>query len=388
VSGTEIERGTLVVRDGKVVAVGAPPAGAGARGRRRGRPDRQGRHARARRHAQPHRRRFRRRRVGGDASRRPDLDSFDARSSGLRRAVAGGITTVNVMPGSGHLMSGQTVYLKLRAGSTIDELTIPRADGQPLGGMKMANGTNSIRRPGARFPPPGPGRPPSSATQFVKAQEYREKVQKAGGDAGEASAARPRARGPRRGARRHPHRALPHAPPRRHPHGAAPREGVRLHARAPARLRGVEGRRRDRGRRAPASIIVIDSPGGKLEAMDVSIENGAALERAGASSASTPTTSSPTRASSCGRPALAVRYGMSREKPCTAVTMAGARMLSLDARSGRSSRARTPTSSSCRAIRSASTRWSSRPGWRAQGVRPRRPGRPAVRVRRRGREPR
>ena len=44
------------------------------------------------------------------------LDSIDVLAPGFQRAQAGGITTVNVMPGSGHLLSGQTVYLKLRDG--------------------------------------------------------------------------------------------------------------------------------------------------------------------------------------------------------------------------------------------------------------------------------
>ncbi|HEX2191068.1 MAG TPA: hypothetical protein VHG51_19325, partial [Longimicrobiaceae bacterium] len=42
------------------------------------------------------------------------LDTIDPRNPGIRRARAGGVTTVNVMPGSGLLMSGQTAYLKLR----------------------------------------------------------------------------------------------------------------------------------------------------------------------------------------------------------------------------------------------------------------------------------
>ena len=42
------------------------------------------------------------------------LDALDPRADSFERARAGGITTVNVMPGSGHLMSGQTAYLKLR----------------------------------------------------------------------------------------------------------------------------------------------------------------------------------------------------------------------------------------------------------------------------------
>ena len=68
---------------------------------------------------------------GADASAplQPDvrvLDSIDVRSPQIQKAQAGGITTVNVMPGSGHLLSGQTLYLKLRDGGTIDDLTHAR----------------------------------------------------------------------------------------------------------------------------------------------------------------------------------------------------------------------------------------------------------------------
>ena len=89
---------------------------------------------------------------GADASAplQPDvrvLDSIDVRSPQIQKAQAGGITTVNVMPGSGHLLSGQTLYLKLRDGGTIDDLTMRDADGRLRGGIKMANGTNSRRAP-------------------------------------------------------------------------------------------------------------------------------------------------------------------------------------------------------------------------------------------------
>ena len=67
---------------------------------------------------------------GADASApiQPDvrvLDSIDVRDARIQKAQAGGITTVNVMPGSGHLLSGQTVYLKLREGKAIDDLLLP-----------------------------------------------------------------------------------------------------------------------------------------------------------------------------------------------------------------------------------------------------------------------
>src|SRR5690606_26452690 len=64
---------------------------------------------------------------GGDASSptNPEvriLDAIDPMSDSFKKALAGGITTVNVMPGSGHLMSGQTVYLKLRKAKIINEM--------------------------------------------------------------------------------------------------------------------------------------------------------------------------------------------------------------------------------------------------------------------------
>src|SRR5687768_15317891 len=89
----------------------------------------------------------------GSAALQPDVDVMDGinvRDDGFQKARAGGITTVNIMPGSGHLLSGKTIYLKLRPGKIIDDLFIKTADGTPAGGMKMANGTNSIRT--APFP--------------------------------------------------------------------------------------------------------------------------------------------------------------------------------------------------------------------------------------------
>jgi imidazolonepropionase-like amidohydrolase len=85
---------------------------------------------------------------------------------------------------------------------------------------------------------------------------------------------------------------------------------------------------------APASIIVIDSPGGKLEAVDLSFANGAALEKAGALvgfHTDDAITDSRHFLRSAG---LAVRAGMSREKALYALTMAGARMLDLHHRIG------------------------------------------------------
>ena len=82
---------------------------------------------------------------GGDSTApiQPDvrvLDSVNVRDERIQKAQAGGITTANVMPGSGHLLSGQTIYLKLKDGNIIDALAIQDSQGNIVGGIKMANG--------------------------------------------------------------------------------------------------------------------------------------------------------------------------------------------------------------------------------------------------------
>jgi imidazolonepropionase-like amidohydrolase len=65
------------------------------------------------------------------------MDAIDPADPNIRMATAGGITTANIMPGSGNVMGGQTAYVKLR-GNTIEQMLIPGT----IGGMKMANGEN------------------------------------------------------------------------------------------------------------------------------------------------------------------------------------------------------------------------------------------------------
>ena len=169
------------------------------------------------------------------------------------RARAGGITTVNIMPGSGHLLSGQTVYLKLRAATTIEDLAITRrrTETSRAESRWRTARTRSARTRRGRFRARAPSRLRSCASSSCSAQEYREKVRRAGGDSDKAAAARPRAGGARRSARRKARRAFPHAPPRRHPDGRAALEGVRLPRRPAPRDGGLEGRRRNRARERP-----------------------------------------------------------------------------------------------------------------------------------------
>src|SRR6185436_13431072 len=86
--------------------------------------------------------------------------------------------------------------------------------------------------------------------------------------------------------------------------------------------------------KAPCSIIVLDSPGGKIEARDVDWKNGAALEKAGVP-VSFHTDDNVTDSRFFLRSAaFAVRAGMSRRGALKALTLAGAEMLDLQERIG------------------------------------------------------
>jgi imidazolonepropionase-like amidohydrolase len=298
--------------------------------------------------------------VGGDSSGalHPEvrtLDGIDIFDDTFNRARSGGITTVNVMSGSGHLMSGQTTYLKLRAGATRIEDWLFCAD--PLteicGGLKMANGTNSMRDA------PFPGSRGKSAAMvralFVKAQRYREKMEAAaaGPAAGQPAAA------PAAGSEADDEKANKEPPDRdlgmevlvqvlrgerivqHHTHRhddvltvirIAKEFGYRpvLHHVSDAWKVADE----IAAAGLPVSLTVVDTPGGKEEALGFSFESPAALERAGVDVAFNTDDwilDSRLHTRSAG---LAVRHGMSRAKALEGLTLAGARMLGLDRRVG------------------------------------------------------
>ncbi|HXG68966.1 MAG TPA: amidohydrolase family protein [Blastocatellia bacterium] len=277
---------------------------------------------------------------GGDGSApiQPDvriLDSFNARSSSLKRARAGGITTVNVMPGSSHLLSGQTLYLKLRRGDTVDDLLIKDAQGNIAGGIKMANGTNSIRA-GSSGPFPGT-RSKSAALQreqFVKAQEYREKIRRANGDKEKmpprdlAMEALVDVLDGKRIVQFHTHRFDDILTALR----LSKEFGFRIvlqHVSEGWKVADEIARAK-----APCSVIVIDSPGGKIEAMNASMETGKILDRAGALVGFHTDDYITDSRLFMRSAALAVRAGMPRDKALYALTMANAIMLDLQNRVG------------------------------------------------------
>jgi imidazolonepropionase-like amidohydrolase len=332
VSGPAIEKGTLVVRDGQLVAVGANvqiPQGAEVH-------DLSGKtvmpglvdtHSHI---AGP---------SGGDqsAALHPDarvIDSINVRSTGIRRALAGGITTVNIMPGSGLLLSGQTIYLKLRQGGTVDDFLITLPDGSIAGGIKMANGTNPLRTPGGTLPNTRARSASLVRAQFIKAQEYRTKLRDAGDDAS------------KRPARDLSLEALVdvldrkrvvHFHTHRHDDIITVLRIAKEFGFTPVLQHVSEGWKvaeEIAKAGAPASIIMIDAPGGKLETVDVAFKTGGVLEKAGVNvgfHTDDYITDSRLFLRSAG---LAVRAGMSRDKALYGMTMAGARMLGLDSRIG------------------------------------------------------
>lgn len=332
VSGAEIPSGTLVVHHGRIVAVG-PSVQAPADAVR---VDASGKtimpglvdtHSHIGGGA------------GGDASAalHPEvrlLDGFDARSSSVKRAAAGGITTVNVMPGSGHLMSGQTLYLKLRGTPTIDGLLITLEDGRIAGGLKMANGTNPLRPQGGTFPSTRARSAAMARDLFVKAKAYREKVTAAGEDASKLPT---RDLGMETLVEVLDGKRTVHFHTHRHDDILTALRIAREFGFTPVLQHVSEGwkvAREIAEAGAPASVIVIDAPGGKLEAVDLSMTTGAVLDEAGVLTGFHTDDYITDSRIFLRSAALAVRAGMPRERALYAMTLAGARMMKLDGKVG------------------------------------------------------
>lgn len=404
----EIERGRLVVRGGKVAAVGPVESTAAPTEADAVTIDAAGKwvmpgiictHSH----------------IGGiggadsSAPMQPDVriyDSINTRDSGFRRAVAGGLTTLNIMPGSGHLMSGQTVYVKLRgrvgeagdpaagpgavgraggagagagggassggaagadgsraqrAAVRIEDLFYLDADGRPMGGLKMANGTNMLGSP------PFPGTRGKSAALvrdlFVKAQEYQAKLDRATTRNADGTVTIDPEKAPARdlgnevllealaGKRivhHHTHRVddimtvlriaeefklrvvLHHVSEA----WKSPEEIAKARAGWGAVDAGGKGLGDPRVKGAPCSVILVDSPGGKLEARNLSYETGGILERAGVLVAFHTDDWITDSRLFLRMAALGVRGGMSRPGALRALTIHGAMMLDLSDRIG------------------------------------------------------
>ncbi|MGE0742265.1 MAG: amidohydrolase family protein [Hyphomonadaceae bacterium] len=97
---------------------------------------------------------------------------------GFGRAVAGGITTLHVLPGSGNLFGGRGVTLRPVLGArTVQEMKFPDAPQS----LKMACGENPSRVYGSRnsSPATGMGNMAGYRQAFIAAQDYAEQVRNA-----------------------------------------------------------------------------------------------------------------------------------------------------------------------------------------------------------------
>lgn len=332
VVGPPIDDGVLLVRDGAILAVGPASAVAIPEGARRF--DLSGKivipglvdtHSHIGEVA------------GGDRSGalHPEvraLDSVDVRSESIERARAGGITAVQVLPGSGHLLSGQSVYLKLRAGlRTVEQGLLCQGEPPICGGMKLANGTNPQRERQKGFPETRARAAADVRQWFLKAMDLRDR----------------RARGGERAPGRDlavealveilEGRRIVHF----HSHRADDILSVLRLAREfdfrPVLHHASEGylvAREIAQARVPVSVNVVDSPGGKHENSGRRLENLAILARAGVDVAVHTDDSVTDSRFFLRSAALAVRGGLAPERALEALTLAGARMLGLESRLG------------------------------------------------------
>ena len=334
IAGPEIENGTVVIHDGKIVAVGESSETK--------MPDSAERHDVGGKVIMPgfvdthsHAGSV----EGGDGSgpMHPDaraLDSINVRDARLQKAQAGGVTTSNIMPGSGHLLSGQTLYVKHRDGKTIDDLLIRRADGSLAYGVKMANGTNSRRDP------PFPGTRAKSAAlvreRFVRAAEYRDRVARAEGDPEKLP---PRDLGLETLVEILEGKRVVHFHTHRHDDIAtilrlAEEFGFRVVLQHVSDGWLVADQIAASPHVLGASLILIDSPGGKIEAKDNRLETARILDAAGVLTGFHSDDSITDSRLFNRMAALGVRAGMPRERALYGLTLAGARMLEMEDRIG------------------------------------------------------
>jgi imidazolonepropionase-like amidohydrolase len=253
-------------------------------------------------------------------------------------ALAGGVTTANIMPGSGNAIGGQTLYVKLK-GTIVD---IMRALSRlVLGGIKFANGENPKGAYGGKNQAPGT-RMKIAALQremLVKAQSYKRQWDNYRKEL--ADGKKPAA----------PERDLALEPlvqvleRRRTVHFHCHRADDILTAVRLSKEFGFELvlQHCTEGYRVAAelakegiwvSLTLVDSPGGKPEVMGLLDENAAILHKAGVKVAINTDDFITESRFFLRSGAIAVRGGLPEDVALKALTLHGAQMLHLDDRIG------------------------------------------------------
>jgi len=103
-------------------------------------------------------------------------DSFNAADPAIKRAIAGGVTTIQTIPGSANLIGGQALVVKLKPNATMEEM---KFQGAPKG-MKMALGENPkmVYSAQGKMPTTRMGNFAALREWFTKGREYNQKWDK------------------------------------------------------------------------------------------------------------------------------------------------------------------------------------------------------------------
>ena len=175
-NGQVIERGYVLFKDGRITSIGdgkSPPA-AGAQiidaGGKVITPGLIDTHSHLGVYPSPHAAAHR----DGNEATSPNtaevraIDGFWPQDPGIERAVAGGVTTIQVLPGSANLIGGRAVTLKLHPARTARAMVFPGAPS----GLKMACGENPKRVYGGhdRAPSTRMGNLAGQRAAFLKAR--------------------------------------------------------------------------------------------------------------------------------------------------------------------------------------------------------------------------
>jgi imidazolonepropionase-like amidohydrolase len=264
------------------------------------------------------------------------LDAIDPADPNIRMATAGGVTTANIMPGSGNVMGGQTAYVKLR-GNTIEQMLIPGS----IGGMKMANGENP-KHYGAKDKAPMTRMEEAAMARgiYEKAAQYKAKwgAYNKAVAAGDKTAKQPdrdldldavvEVLDGKRVVHNHTHRADDVM--------TAIRLSEEFHYRLVVQHGTESCMVADElaKRHIPVSFTVVDSPGGKLETINFDLGCPAALEKAGVKVAFNTDDSITSSRLILRQAAMGVRGGMSEEAALKGLTIYPAEMLDLGDRIG------------------------------------------------------
>jgi imidazolonepropionase-like amidohydrolase len=262
------------------------------------------------------------------------MDAIYPADPGIRMALAGGITTANIMPGSGNVIGGQTVYVKLR-GKTIEELLIPGT----IGGLKMANGENP-KHYGAENQAPMTRMEVAALArkEFIKAQDYKRKWDEYNSKAGDKDA-----KPPERDLDLEPlvqvlegKRIVQHHTHRADDIMTVLRLADEFHFRVVIHHGTESYKVADElaKRKIPVTLTITDSPGGKLEATAVDLEAAAILDKAGVKVAVNTDDFINSSRFLLREAALTIRGGLSEEAALRALTINPAAMLDLQDRVG------------------------------------------------------